>query len=65
MEVVKSRRVRWTGHVARVGEMKNAYKILVGKSEGKERSETIDVDGRIMLEWILGKWSGRVCTADI
>jgi hypothetical protein len=27
--MVKSRRMRWAGHVARVGEMRNAYKILV------------------------------------
>jgi hypothetical protein len=31
----KSRRMRWTGHVARMGEKKNACKILVGKPEGK------------------------------
>jgi hypothetical protein len=28
-------RMRWAGHVACMGEMKNVYKILVGKSEGK------------------------------
>jgi len=27
----------WPGHEARMGEMKNAYKILVGKPEGKRR----------------------------
>jgi hypothetical protein len=31
VRMVKSRRLRWTGH----GEMRNAYKILVGKLEGK------------------------------
>jgi ribosome biogenesis protein Tsr3 len=31
----KSRRMKWTGHVARIGEKKNAYTILVGKPEGK------------------------------
>jgi hypothetical protein len=29
--MVKSRRMRWTGHVARMGEKRNAYRILVGK----------------------------------
>jgi hypothetical protein len=29
--VVKSRRVRWVGHTARMGDMKNSYEILVGK----------------------------------
>jgi hypothetical protein len=33
--VIKSRRTRWEGHVARMGEVRNAYKILVGKPEGK------------------------------
>jgi len=27
----------WTGHVARMGEMRNAYKMLVGKPEGKRQ----------------------------
>jgi hypothetical protein len=31
----KSRRMRWTGHVARMGDTSNAYRILVGKPEGK------------------------------
>jgi hypothetical protein len=33
--MMKSRRVRWAGHVARMGETRYAYRILVGKSEGK------------------------------
>jgi hypothetical protein len=27
--------MRWAGHVARIGERRNAYKLLVGKPEGK------------------------------
>jgi hypothetical protein len=33
--MIKSRRVRWAGHVARMGEKRNAYRILVGKPEGQ------------------------------
>jgi hypothetical protein len=33
--MIKSRRMRWAGHVARIGETRNVYKILVGKPEGK------------------------------
>jgi hypothetical protein len=33
--IIKSRRMRWAGHVARMGEKRNAYTILVGKPEGK------------------------------
>jgi hypothetical protein len=32
---VKSSRIKWAGHVARMGEERNVYKVLVGKPEGK------------------------------
>jgi hypothetical protein len=32
---IKSRRMRWAGHVARMGEGRNVYRVLVGKREGK------------------------------
>jgi hypothetical protein len=35
IRMIKSRRMRWAGYVARMGEKRNAYRILVGKSEGK------------------------------
>ena len=35
MRVVKSRRMRWAGHVARMGERRVVHKVLVGKPEGK------------------------------
>jgi hypothetical protein len=35
IRIIKSRRVSWAGHVARMGEKKNAYRILVGKPERK------------------------------
>ena len=34
-QVVKSRRIRWVGHVARMGEGRGVHRILVGKTEGK------------------------------
>jgi len=33
--VVKSRRMRWAGHVARMGKVRGVYRVLVGKPEGK------------------------------
>jgi hypothetical protein len=33
--MIKSRTMRWAGHVARMGEKRNAYRISVGKTEGK------------------------------
>jgi hypothetical protein len=35
IRIIKSRRMRWTGHVALIGEKRNAYRLLVGKAEGK------------------------------
>ena len=35
VRVIKSRRMSWAGHVARMGEERGAYKVLVGKPEGK------------------------------
>jgi hypothetical protein len=35
IRIVKSRRMRWAAHIARMGEKKNAYSLLVGKPEGK------------------------------
>jgi len=36
VRVIKYRRMRWTGHVARMGEERGAYRVLVGKPEGKK-----------------------------
>jgi hypothetical protein len=47
--VIISGRMRWDIHVARVGNMRNSYKILVGNPED------LGVDGRTILEWILEK----------
>jgi hypothetical protein len=33
--IIKSRRMRWTGHVALMGEKMNVYRLLVGKPEGR------------------------------
>ena len=35
MRVIKSRRMRWAGYVARMGEERGVYRVLVGKPEGK------------------------------
>ena len=35
VRVIKSRRMRWAGHVARVGKKKGGYRVLMGKPEGK------------------------------
>ena len=35
VRVIKSRRMRWAGHVARMGEERGVYRFLVGKTEGR------------------------------
>jgi hypothetical protein len=35
IRIIKSRRTRWAGHVARMGEKRIVYRLLVGKPEGK------------------------------
>jgi hypothetical protein len=44
--MIKSRRMRWAGHVARMGQKRNAYRILVGKPEGKS------LLGRSRRRWV-------------
>jgi hypothetical protein len=36
IRIIKPRRMRWAGHVAGMGEKRNAYRLLVGKPEGEE-----------------------------
>jgi len=35
MRVIKSRRMKWTGHVACMGEERGVYRVLLGKQEGR------------------------------
>jgi hypothetical protein len=35
IRIIMSRRMRWAGHVARIGEKRNVYRLLEGKPEGK------------------------------
>jgi hypothetical protein len=39
IRIIKSRRMRWAGHVARMEEKGNVYRLLVGKPEGKRPLE--------------------------
>jgi hypothetical protein len=56
---IKSRRMRWEGHVARMGEEGKVYGVLVGKPEGKRPLGNQGVSGRIGLEWIFGRLAGE------
>jgi hypothetical protein len=41
IRIIKSRRMRWAGHVAQMGGKRNAYRLLVGKPGGKETTRKI------------------------
>jgi hypothetical protein len=47
IRIIKSRTMRWVGHVARMGEKRNAYRLL---------------GGWIILGWILERWDGVMWT---
>jgi hypothetical protein len=55
VRVIKSRRVRLAGHVTRMGEGRNVYRVLVGRPEGKSPlgREDLGLGGRITLRWTL------------
>jgi len=56
VRVIKSRKMRWAGHVACMGEGKGMYRVLVGKPVVRDRWGDPDIDGRIILRWISRKW---------
>jgi len=47
--MIKSRRMRWFGHVGRIEETRGIYRVLVGKPKGKRHLGDPGVDGRIIL----------------
>ena len=65
VRVIKSGRMRWAGHVARMGEERWMYRVLLGKPQGKRPlgGGSLGVDAWIILGWIsrmwdLGTWTG-------
>jgi len=62
VRVIKSRRMRWAGHVARMDEEREVYRVLVGKPDGKRplgrlRRRWVD-NIRISRRWDVGVWTG-------
>jgi hypothetical protein len=46
IRIIKLRSMKWAGHVARMGEKRNAYRLLVGKPEGKRPL------GKLRRRWV-------------
>ena len=60
--VIKPRRMRWAGRVARVGEERGAYRVLVGKPEGRRPLGRPRRRWGIMLGWICRRWDVGIWT---
>ena len=56
VRVIKSRIMKWAAHVARMGEERGVYRVLVGKPEGRRRVDNIGMDlqevGCGYMDWI-------------
>ena len=59
---LSSRRMRWAGHVVRMGVERGVYRVLVGKPEGKSHWGDLGVDGWIKLGWICRRWDVGIWT---
>jgi hypothetical protein len=61
IRVIILRRMRWVEHEPHMGEVRNAY-VSLENLKGRDHSEYLGIDGKIILEWILGKYGGKVWT---
>jgi hypothetical protein len=55
--MIKPRRIRWVGYVARRGTKRNANRVWWGSEKERDHYEDPDVGGRI-LQWMMEKWVG-------
>jgi len=62
LRVKKSRRMRLAGNVARMGEERVVYSVLVGKQEGRNHWGNLGVDEWIILGWISRRWDVGIWT---
>jgi hypothetical protein len=57
--IIKSRRMKWVGHVVRMGDRTNAYRVLVRRPDGKRPLGNLGVGG-IILKWMFKKYEGEI-----
>jgi len=54
--------MKWAGYMGCVGQVRNAYKFLVGKSERRDTLGSLGTDERIILKWVIMKQDTRLWT---
>jgi len=54
--------MRWKGHVGSVVDRRDAYRGWYGDLMGRDHSEDLSLDGRIVLKLILEGWNGEAWT---
>jgi hypothetical protein len=54
VRVIKSRRMRWAGHVARMEREEVFTAFWLGSSKGRDHREDLGIGGRITISWTLG-----------
>jgi hypothetical protein len=54
--MIKSRRIRWAGYVAHMGERRGVFRVLWGHLMERDHLEDRGIDGSIILRWMLRKW---------
>jgi hypothetical protein len=55
VRMIKSRRMRWAGHVARMGREEVLIGFWLGGPKGRDHWKDLDVDGRMTFRWTLGR----------
>jgi hypothetical protein len=65
VQMMKSRRLRWAGHVGGMGGSRGVCRVLVGNLREKDHLEDIGIDGGIILRSIIWKWDVGAWTRSI
>jgi hypothetical protein len=65
IRMIRSRRMKWAGHIARMKEKRNAYRVLVGKPEGRRQQGRLRRRWEDNNKWLLERWDGVAWTGSI